>query len=69
MEDDRDLGLEGTTDRTKGNLNQGLGDVEERLGDATGDKEMEASGSERQDKGNMQEGLGKVKQKLDDALH
>ena len=69
MDDDRDLGVEGTTDRTKGKLNQGVGDVEERLGDVTGDEEMEASGSERQGKGKVQDGLGKAKQTLDDALH
>jgi uncharacterized protein YjbJ (UPF0337 family) len=68
MDHDRDLGAEGTADKAKGKLNQGMGDVEERVGKATGDEEMEESGLERQGKGNVQEGIGKVKDKVDDLL-
>lgn len=69
MDHDRDLGREGTEDRTKGGLNKGLGKVEENLGHTTGNEEMEESGLERQGKGNVQEGLGKAKQAIDDALN
>jgi uncharacterized protein YjbJ (UPF0337 family) len=68
MDEDRDLGEQGAVDRIKGNVNQGLGSVEEKSGRATGDEETEDSGLERQGKGKVQEGLGKAKQVLDDTL-
>lgn len=69
MDNDRDLGTQGTVDRTKGGLNKGLGNVEEKVGGATGSEEMQESGLERQGKGTVQEGLGKAKQAIDDALN
>lgn len=66
MDHDRDLGAEGGMDKTKGNLNQGLGKAEEKLGDATDNEDMEGRGLERQGKGKVQEGLGRAKEAIDD---
>lgn len=68
MDTDDKLRSHGAGDRAKGKVNKGLGNVEENVGQATGDEEMEDRGLERQGKGQVQKGVGKAKEVLGDAL-
>jgi uncharacterized protein YjbJ (UPF0337 family) len=68
MEEDRDLEWEGTKDRTKGKTNQGWGQVEEQMGRADDDEEMEERGMKRQGKDDLQEDEALEDEDLDDFL-
>ncbi len=68
MDDDRDLGTQGTADSLKGNIKEATGKAQEGLGKVTGNRDMEAEGKDKQLEGNVQQGMGKVERKTDDIL-
>ncbi|HTK11812.1 MAG TPA: CsbD family protein [Ktedonobacteraceae bacterium] len=65
----KDLGTQGQEDTLKGKMKQAAGKVQEKTGQALGDKEMEAKGDMKQSGGKAQSTMGKGKQKVDKALN
>lgn len=55
-------------DEVEGKFDQAKGAVKENVGDAIGDRDMEAEGAADRAKGNLQEGYGEVKHKVGDAI-
>ncbi len=60
-----DLGVQGTQDTMKGKLDKMGGKVQEKVGELTGNRSMEAKGKAQQMKGGAQAGLGKTEQTVD----
>lgn len=55
-------------DQLKGKAKDAAGEVQEKFGKATGNKEQEAKGEARQVEGKVQKGVGNVKQGVKDVL-
>ncbi|MBA3241758.1 MAG: CsbD family protein [Acidobacteria bacterium] len=55
-------------DEVEGKFDQAKGAVKENVGDAIGDRDMEAEGAADRAKGNLQEGYGEAKHKVGDAI-
>jgi uncharacterized protein YjbJ (UPF0337 family) len=55
-------------DEVEGKFDQAKGAVKENVGDAIGDRDMEAEGAADRAKGNLQEGYGEAKRKVGDAI-
>ncbi|MBA3771601.1 MAG: CsbD family protein [Ramlibacter sp.] len=55
-------------DQLKGTAKDTTGAVQEKLGEATGNKDQQAKGEARQVEGKVQKGLGNVKEGVKDAL-
>lgn len=55
-------------DEVEGKFDQAKGTVKENVGDAIGDREMEAEGAADRAGGNVQEGYGEAKRKVGDAI-
>jgi uncharacterized protein YjbJ (UPF0337 family) len=64
-EQKKDLRTQGQEDTLKGKLNQAAGKVQSKVGQATGNKRMQAKGKARQVGGKVQEKAGQVKQNVD----
>lgn len=54
-------------DKAKGKMNQGLGAVREKVGDAVGAEGMQAKGAQQHAKGDAQEATGKAKAAVNDV--
>lgn len=59
-----DLGAQGRKDTLKGRANRLGGMLEEKIGEWTGNREMQAKGRARRTGGNLQSGAGDVERKL-----
>lgn len=55
-------------DEVKGKWEQAKGAVKDKLGEVTGDGELEAEGEAQRAGGEVQEGWGKVKRNVSDAI-
>ncbi len=55
-------------DEVKGKWEQAKGTVKDKLGEMTGDTELEAEGEVQRAGGGVQEGWGKVKRNVSDTL-
>jgi len=55
-------------DEVEGKFDQAKGAVKENVGDAIGDRDLEAEGAADRAKGNLQEGYGEAKHKVGDAI-
>lgn len=55
-------------DELKGKVKEGVGNVQNKAGEATGDREMESRGEANQAEGKAQGALGKVKDAVGDAV-
>ena len=55
-------------DEVEGKFDQAKGAVKENVGDAIGDRDMEAEGAADRAGGNIQEGYGEAKRKIGDAI-
>ena len=55
-------------DQAKGAAKDAAGQVQEKLGEVTGNKDQEAKGEARQAEGKVQKVVGNVKQGVDDAF-
>ncbi|GCE46662.1 CsbD-like protein [Thermosporothrix hazakensis] len=66
-ENKRDLGAEGTADTLKGKMKKAVGKVQDKVGELTGNEEMQAKGKEKELGGSVQSTVGKGKQKVDEA--
>lgn len=55
-------------DEFEGGATQFGGEVKEKIGEITGDEDLEREGKTEQIKGKMQEGFGTLKHKLGEAL-
>jgi uncharacterized protein YjbJ (UPF0337 family) len=67
--DQKDLGTQGKEDTLKGKLKEAAGKVQSKVGQVTGNEEMEAKGDAKQVSGKVQTTGGKVEQKVDHALN
>jgi uncharacterized protein YjbJ (UPF0337 family) len=54
----------GMKDKAKGEFNKGVGTAKEDVGEATGNREMQAKGSIQRTEGNVQQGVGNIKKDL-----
>jgi uncharacterized protein YjbJ (UPF0337 family) len=55
-------------DEVKGKWEQAKGTVKDKVGEATGDRDLEAEGEAQHAGGEAQEGWGKVKRKVSNAI-
>lgn len=55
-------------DEVKGKWEQAKGTVKDKVGEVTGNTELEAEGETQRAGGEVQEGWGKVKRKVSDAI-
>ena len=55
-------------DQLKGTAKDATGKMQEKLGEATGNREQEAKGEARQVEGKVQKGVGNVKEGVEDVL-
>ncbi len=56
------------SDEIEGKFDQAKGAVKDKLGEATGDRDLEAEGEADRAGGNIQEGFGKAKRKIGEAI-
>ena len=56
------------SDEIKGKFDQAKGAVKDKVGEATGDRELEAEGEADRAGGNIQEGFGTAKRKVGEAI-
>jgi uncharacterized protein YjbJ (UPF0337 family) len=61
-----DLGMP-DMDQIKGKAREGMGSVQEKAGEMTGDRDMEARGSEQKSEGKLEGAWGKAKDSARDA--
>lgn len=54
-------------DQVKGKAREGMGSVQEKAGQMTGDRDMEARGNETKNEGKLQGAWGKAKDAVGDA--
>ena len=54
-------------DQLKGKTREGMGSVQQKAGEMTGDREMEARGSEKKTEGKLEGAWGKAKDSARDA--
>jgi uncharacterized protein YjbJ (UPF0337 family) len=64
----KDLGVQGDQDAVKGKLNKMGGKAQEKAGELTSNRSMEAKGKAEQMQGGMRSGLGRAERRVDDAL-
>lgn len=55
-------------DEAEGKFDQAKGAVKDKLGEATGDRDLEAEGEADRAGGNLQEGFGTARRKVGEAL-
>ena len=55
-------------DEVKGKLDQAAGAIKDKVGEATGDRDMEAEGEAQRAGGNIQEGFGTARRKVGEAV-
>lgn len=55
-------------DEVKGKWEQAKGTIKDKVGEATGDRELEAEGEAQHAGGEAQEGWGKAKRKVSNAI-
>jgi len=55
-------------DELEGKFDQAKGAVKDKVGEATGDRDMEAEGEAERAGGNLQEGFGTAKRKVGEAI-
>ncbi len=55
-------------DEMEGKFDQAKGSVKENVGDAIGDRDMEAEGAADRAGGNLQEGFGTARRKVGEAI-
>ncbi len=67
-DDKKDLGTQGQEDTLKGKVDQAVGKVQQKAGQATGNTELESKGDAKQVGGTMKSTLGNAEQKVDSAL-
>jgi uncharacterized protein YjbJ (UPF0337 family) len=65
----KSLGEQGKEDTLRGKANQVGGKIQQKVGQLTGDRKMQAKGAARQVKGSVQAGVGKVERKAHKALN
>ncbi len=68
-DDNKDLGTQGQQYTLKGKLDQAVGKVQQKAGQATGNTELESKGDAKQVGGTVQSTLGNAEQKVDGALN
>ena len=68
MNENKDLGTQGTEDTLKGKLNKAAGKVEKKLGQVTDDEEMEAKGTAKEAGGTVQSKLGQAERKVQEGI-
>jgi uncharacterized protein YjbJ (UPF0337 family) len=64
----KDLGTQGTEDTVSGKMKKAAGKVESKVGQVTGNEDMEARGKAKQVEGSVQSTVGKGERKVDSAL-
>jgi uncharacterized protein YjbJ (UPF0337 family) len=57
-----------TTDKIKGTANEALGKAKKKLGEATGDEQLEGEGALQEVKGKGQKTVGDAKEAAKDAI-
>jgi uncharacterized protein YjbJ (UPF0337 family) len=55
-------------DEMKGKWDQASGAVKDKVGEATGDRDLETEGEAQRAGGNLQEGFGTARRKVGDAV-
>lgn len=65
--DDRNMSKSPTADKAKGRTKEVVGKVKSKVGEWTGDRELEAKGDADRAEGKGQRLKGEVKEKIDDA--
>ena len=65
---DKDLGTQGTQDKVAGKMKEATGTVQSKVGQVTGNTDMEAKGKAKQVEGKVQSAVGTGEQKVDQAL-
>jgi uncharacterized protein YjbJ (UPF0337 family) len=55
-------------DEMKGKLDQASGAIKDKVGEATGDRDLEERGEAQRAGGNLQEGFGTARRKVGDAI-
>ncbi|HEX8632651.1 MAG TPA: CsbD family protein [Pyrinomonadaceae bacterium] len=55
-------------DEVEGKFDQAKGAVKDKVGEATGDRDMEAEGEADRASGNIQEGFGTARRKVGEAI-
>lgn len=55
-------------DEMKGKLDQAVGAVKDKVGEATGDRDLEERGEAQRAGGNIQEGFGTARRKVGEAI-
>jgi uncharacterized protein YjbJ (UPF0337 family) len=68
MNENKDLGTQGTEDTLKGKLNKAAGEVEKKLGQVTDNEEIEAKGQAKEAGGTIQSKLGQAERKLQEGI-
>lgn len=56
------------SDEIEGKFDQAKGAVKDKVGEVTGDRELEAEGEADRASGNVQEGFGTAKRKVGEAI-
>lgn len=65
--DDRNMSKSPTADKAKGRTKEVVGKVKSKVGEFTGDRELEAEGQADRAEGKGQRIKGEVKEKIEDA--
>jgi uncharacterized protein YjbJ (UPF0337 family) len=60
--------MNSTTDKIKGNTNEGIGKAKEKLGEATGSEKLQGEGVLQHVKGNGQKALGDAKDAVNEGV-
>lgn len=55
-------------DEVKGKMDQAAGAIKDKVGEATGDRDMEERGEAQRAGGDMREGFGTARRKVGDAI-
>lgn len=66
--EDKDLGAQGEEHTLKGKLKQAAGKVQSKVGEATGNTDMESKGKGKQVEGTAQSTLGNAEKKVDNVI-
>ncbi len=68
MNENKDLGTQGTEDTLKGKLNKAAGKVQKNVGKATDNEEMQAKGKAKEMGGTVQSKAGQAERKVDEKI-
>lgn len=60
------MSKEGFSDKVKGAVNKGKGELKDQVGNATNDHQKQAEGKFDKAKGNVQDSVGDIKNKTED---